>query len=443
MTKSFMCILCVMALFFGEHYYLFDNNSSVQSEVKIITEEDDIMPNNCRLIVNGTDISADNYVYLHDKTSNYRVAELPLTAVMQALGATVEWENQNSSIITFNNDVYILDTTKSSLVRQGTEENMIAAAYGLPHDPYYKLIDDEFIVDSDTIQWLIQNMGATIKIDYDTHIIYIEKEATNSCQLIVNGTDISADNYVYLHYDDKYADLPFIAIMKALGATVEWKSENTVQISYKENIYFLNIQEPSLVEQSNSINLIAPSMAFMNHCYYRFVDNEALINSNIIYYFFNEIDISMSIDFDSSVINIENKTANNCNLFVNGIDISNHEYVYLHYADNAGYSFAELPLISIMEALGATVKWESETTAKILYDNKVYILDTSVFTLIEEKSKNDLFMLPPGTVSYYRFRCVDDELLLPDSAAYYILKEMGVQISIDYNNSAIYVDYVD
>ena len=44
-------------------------------------------------------------------------------------------------------------------------------------------------------------------------------------RLLVNGNDITIGNYVRLHED--HVDLPFIAIMEALGAKIVWKNETT------------------------------------------------------------------------------------------------------------------------------------------------------------------------------------------------------------------------
>lgn len=84
-----------------------------QSKTTTNSEGDKDMNKNCKLIVNGKDITSGNYVKLNYE---YHYAELPLTLVMKALGAKVEWQSNTTAMITFGGKDYILDTTKDSLI---------------------------------------------------------------------------------------------------------------------------------------------------------------------------------------------------------------------------------------------------------------------------------------------------------------------------------------
>ena len=129
------------------------------------------MGNNCQLIVNGKDITENVYVHLN---LEQRYAELPLTAVAKALGASVKWEKATRATIKFDGKKYVLDTAKNSLYDRETNANLIALPPGTPHAAYYQVRDGEFIVDSDTMWGFVYLMGARIKINFDERIITIE-----------------------------------------------------------------------------------------------------------------------------------------------------------------------------------------------------------------------------------------------------------------------------
>ena len=59
-------------------------------------------------------------------------------------------------------------------------------------------------------------------------------ETTLPAKLIVNGKDITEGNYVYINVEKEQAEVPLLAIVKELGAEVEWIDENIVEISYED-----------------------------------------------------------------------------------------------------------------------------------------------------------------------------------------------------------------
>lgn len=132
------------------------------SEATKDTEAHNQMNNNCKLIVKGKDITSASYVYLDEVNHD---VEIPLTAVVKALGAKVRWENKTTVIITFDGDDFILDIAKQD--------------FGLPLPPgathfARKIIGKEVVIDSTSATGLISHwMGAKIKIDFDKKIVEI------------------------------------------------------------------------------------------------------------------------------------------------------------------------------------------------------------------------------------------------------------------------------
>lgn len=123
---------------------------------------------NCKLIVNGKDIAAGNYVRI-----NKEYAELPFTAIMEALGSKIIWLNQTNAIIIFRNESYILDTAQCTLIEAGGNINFLSAPPG--GTQYYKTAEKELVLDDSTMNSAFYLMKADIdiKINYNDSIITI------------------------------------------------------------------------------------------------------------------------------------------------------------------------------------------------------------------------------------------------------------------------------
>ena len=131
--------------------------------------------NNCTLIINGVELSSAHYVHIdHER----RYAELPLAAVVEALGATVEWDNNRTARITYHDSHYKLDVYKVSLVKNGDLFNMIALPPGEPYG-FYQMIGTEFVVGSNSLRLLIRSMDADIQIDYENSVVSIDTVEQN------------------------------------------------------------------------------------------------------------------------------------------------------------------------------------------------------------------------------------------------------------------------
>ena len=125
--------------------------------------------NNCTLIVNGKDLTSSTYVYLH---RDIKEAELPLTVILQELGA----------------DLRRLDDT-IIVVKFGDSEQIIVISlfdFGLPQTPgsrlfVRKIVNNEVIMDktSATI-YIVHWMGAEMTINYEDRIIEIKGQGDGS-----------------------------------------------------------------------------------------------------------------------------------------------------------------------------------------------------------------------------------------------------------------------
>lgn len=130
-------------------------NSPVQTE-NPSNLEDGVMDNNCRLIVNGKDITNSAYVRMDVQA---RTIELPLTAVLKSLGAEVKYCDENTFEVTFGDFTDVIYLSEFD--------------YGLPIPPgtqngVRKIVGGDFIVEYDTAyHYLVMGVGVTLNVSYD------------------------------------------------------------------------------------------------------------------------------------------------------------------------------------------------------------------------------------------------------------------------------------
>ncbi len=116
------------------------------------------------------------------------------------------------------------------------------------------------------------------------------------------------------------------------------------------------------------------------------------------------------------------KSESNCRLVVNGKDITSENYVMLTQDD------VYLPFTAILEALGAELLWQSDTTAKISFDGKKYLLTTTDCSLIEEGGDFNFLLIPPGGI--HRYWTIENEFIVDDTMmqSVFILMEKDIRV---------------
>jgi len=134
--------------------------------------EEQLAEVNCRLIVNGTDITEGNYVRINHEQKN---TELPILAISRALGAEINWlpcepyPIKECCIVEISYGIgcLYLDTSKPGfqfLVPEDTPAQV------------RKLMGKEIIMDGNSIEGpLHHGFGIEILVDYENSIIYIDE----------------------------------------------------------------------------------------------------------------------------------------------------------------------------------------------------------------------------------------------------------------------------
>lgn len=123
------------------------------------------------LIVDGKDITSENIASINYEK---QYAQLPLLAILEALGGKTEWVDEEKVTIVFHDTTYILNPTQNTLQKEGDSFNIIAIPPGTRHGGYYEICGEEFMIDSNCLDHFLYLLGARIAIDYDRALVTID-----------------------------------------------------------------------------------------------------------------------------------------------------------------------------------------------------------------------------------------------------------------------------
>lgn len=135
-------------------------------------------PQNCRLIIQGVDISNDCYVYLCD-AEEYGAeyyAQLPLTAIIRQLGGTVSWVDSDRVSLSIGGQSYIFDYSEWILsLANGDSWNYLAPPPGTQFGLGGDIIENEILIDSNILTTFFRAIGYRIRIDCSAKVVYIDE----------------------------------------------------------------------------------------------------------------------------------------------------------------------------------------------------------------------------------------------------------------------------
>jgi len=122
--------------------------------------------------------------------------------------------------------------------------------------------------------------------------------------LIVNGIDITDEAHIVFHHG--FVELPFVAVLEALGADVQWIEDEMISITYAGKEYTLNIGEGSLpgfveVETGQYHPLFVLGGGFMM---FEVLDNELIITNWSMSGAMRALGVEMRVDEQRQVVTI-------------------------------------------------------------------------------------------------------------------------------------------
>lgn len=133
-----------------------------------------------------------------------------------------------------------------------------------------------------------------------------EDNMNNDCKLIVKGKDITSGNYINLNYEKRYAEIPLTAVMKELGAKVEWQSNTTAEITFGGKDYALDTTKGTLIEDGGTFNILTAAPGSTHGIFYQVIGDEFIIDSDSAkMLIINMMGAKISIDYDNKIVSIE------------------------------------------------------------------------------------------------------------------------------------------
>ena len=123
-------------------------------------------------------------------------------------------------------------------------------------------------------------------------------------ELVVNRTKIT-DQKIFIFNHEKFANLPVISVMKALGAEVVWMKDNIANITYNGKTYQLDTTKNYLREGETVRNYIAVPPGTSHGVCYQVINGDYFVDSDSMGAFFKAINVEVIIDYDNLVVYIE------------------------------------------------------------------------------------------------------------------------------------------
>ena len=161
--KVFLISLMSLLFLFGCSHNAASNtvNTDGEQNKNTTSKEDTASEDDCTILVSGKKIAAGDYVVINEQKQN---AEIPVLAILEALGADVERTQGGKVTIRYAGKTFDMDTESDD--------------FGFPIPPgttnaVRKCINQEILMDADSAHALLRAFAATMQIDYENGIISV------------------------------------------------------------------------------------------------------------------------------------------------------------------------------------------------------------------------------------------------------------------------------
>ncbi len=268
--------------------------------------------------------------------------------------------------------------------------------------------------------------------------------------LFVNDIDLTEKSYVYVDSDKKYAKLPLLDICEALGANISKNGDN-YDIVFSDEAYELvpSQNRLSIVNQRSNyiqdpdpiINPYAENVEDKRPVYYQQTEDDFLVDSSAIEQFLFLRNAELQIDYDKKTVKITSVKRQPAEIFVDGVNIKKGAFVRINHKER----YAEIPLLSVLESLGANISVSKDGTKIIKYQDWKFVLDQKNFSLLplSEKKYHNLIGELVGGPTYEYYKITDGEFIVDTASIKPFLHKLNLRIKIDYDSNIVYVDYRD
>lgn len=143
-------------------------------------------------------------------------------------------------------------------------------------------------------------------------VVGCAKEPEGNCRLIVKGRDITSGSGAMMYHAEgeegycSYVELPVVAIITELGATVKWQSEAQANVNFAGQDCVLDIEACTMYSEGSDFNWLtpAPGSTGTNRAW-RSESRELYVRASRIQWILNRVDAVLRTDFDNQIIRIE------------------------------------------------------------------------------------------------------------------------------------------
>lgn len=133
-----------------------------------------------------------------------------------------------------------------------------------------------------------------------------KEEMQNNCRLLLNNIEIGSDCYVNINFEQHYAELPLIRVLKKMGASIVWQNDSVVVIGINDNEYLLNIDKCTLKKQGLEANYLTVAPGSDHGMICKMVSEEFICDTDTLLYFLvYEIGAKINIDYLNAIIYID------------------------------------------------------------------------------------------------------------------------------------------
>lgn len=133
-------------------------------------EGDCKMKDSFQIFFDGQQIISDAIL---EYSTEYSTVEIPLLAMLRALGFELEWKNEFMVEIQQKEKRYSLDVTQKTLSEEFDDFNYLLMPPGDSYQPIFRTDKKEIYVDNRSIFYFLRKAGYILRVDLNKHVISI------------------------------------------------------------------------------------------------------------------------------------------------------------------------------------------------------------------------------------------------------------------------------
>ena len=123
----------------------------------------------------------------------------------------------------------------------------------------------------------------------------------HDAKLIVNGKDITKEVHIKAilkddNPDHSYFEIPFLTIIKELGAEVEWKTQTKAEIYFGGNTYILKADKVSFKEKGIEFDMFQHLGGYMGYPYFCLTEDDYILSDLRCHRALNEFGVYINSD---------------------------------------------------------------------------------------------------------------------------------------------------